>query len=306
VEEFNTLNLINIMKKFKISSLLLGTFLMPMVSYGSVDFGGAYGHFSDIVVSDGALFEAIKANDINRVRYLLDHGANVNALRADVGKYSTFEDTPLSEAIIAKNIDIVRLLLDRGANVNVSLKTTRNDPGEEQYYNYLTPLSKAIAGKNIDLVRLLLDRGADINARRASAKQNDDNARRFGECNKVFTRYSCPLVDAIGEKNIEMVRLLLEWGANVNTEGGATRVPLIKAVETGNIDIVRLLLEQDGINVNATHDITPTLTWDEYETIGCSGGTSDDFNRQEPVTALRAAGSNAQIAQLLRAYGARW
>ncbi|MDR0740846.1 MAG: ankyrin repeat domain-containing protein [Puniceicoccales bacterium] len=255
-----------------------------------------------MVVSDATLFEAIKANDIAKVRYLLDHGANVNALVTDTGKYGNYEDTPLTEAILAKNIDMARLLLDRGANVNVHLKNTSNDPNERWYYCYTSPLTKAIARKSIDLVRLLLDSGADINVRWGWTEQNN-NVEKFSECNWIFTRYSCPLVDAIGEKNIDIVRLLLERGAKVNTEGGATRVPLIKAVETGNLDIVRLLLAQDGIDVNATHDVTPTLTWDDYEAIGYSGGTDADFqlSRTHNGTAgSRKQRPNCSIAACLR------
>ncbi|MDR2371921.1 MAG: ankyrin repeat domain-containing protein [Puniceicoccales bacterium] len=297
------------MKKFKISSLLLGTFLMPMVSYGTADFGEADGQFADVVVSDDALFEAIDARNINLVNYLLDHGADVNAIKKHTVKYDTYENTPLSKSILrTKNIDMVRLLLDRGANVNIHLKSTNNDPQKQWDCDYATPLTKAVMEEDISVVHLLLDRGADVNACLAYPERND-NGEQFGECDRIFTRYSCPLIYAIrwhimGWQNIEMVRLLLEWGANVNTEDGATLVPLIAAVETGDINMVRLLLEQDGIDVNATHDVTPTLTWDEYEAIRYGGGTSDDFNRQEPITALQAAGSNDQIAQLLRAYGA--
>ncbi|MDR2371787.1 MAG: ankyrin repeat domain-containing protein [Puniceicoccales bacterium] len=67
------------MKKFKVSSLLVGTFLMPVVSYGAADFSGLDAQFAGVVVSDDALFEAIKAQNINLVIYLLDHGANPNA-----------------------------------------------------------------------------------------------------------------------------------------------------------------------------------------------------------------------------------
>ncbi|MDR2372045.1 MAG: hypothetical protein LBD60_02775, partial [Puniceicoccales bacterium] len=65
------------MKKSNVSLLLVGTFLMPVVSYGAADFGaadfeaadfsGSDAQFADVVVSDDALFEAIKANDINKV-----------------------------------------------------------------------------------------------------------------------------------------------------------------------------------------------------------------------------------------------
>jgi ankyrin repeat protein len=238
------------MKKFKISSLLVGTFLVPVVSYGSADFDGVNGQFAGVVVSDATLFEAIKANDIAKVRYLLDHGANVNALK----------------------------------------KITDNNPW---WYQHSTPLTEAIWTKNIDMVRLLLERGANVNARLEYMEQG-----REGWI--LFTRYSCPLVRAIWRRNIEMMRLLLEWGANVNTEGGATYVPLIAAVNAQNPDIVRLLLEQKGIDVNATHNIN--LSWDEYESRGYAG---EPYDIQVPTTALRAAGNNAQIAQLLRAYGAR-
>jgi ankyrin repeat protein len=285
------------MKKFRISSLLLGTFLMPVVSYGSADFDEADAQFAGTVVSDEALFEAIKANDSAKVRYLLDHGANVNAHRVNTDKYWNFEETPLTEAIMMGNIDIVRLLLDLRADPNVHLKTTSNDPYKKWYYSYSTPLSRATAKQDIDIIRLLLDRGADANARREYVEQGMTNGT-------LFTRYSCPLVDAIAKDDIEIVRLLLERGANVNTEGGATLVPLIEASDTQNVDMVSLLLEQRGIDVNATHNID--LTWDEYEAIGYGGGTYEDLNRQEPTTALRSAKGNDRIIRLLLAHGAHW
>jgi ankyrin repeat protein len=72
------------------------------------------------------------------------------------------------------------------------------------------------------LVRLLLERGADVNARLEFVKQG----RGTGI---LITRYRIPLISAIAKDDIEMVRLLLAWGANVNTEGGAALVPLIVA-----------------------------------------------------------------------------
>jgi hypothetical protein len=40
-----------------------------MVSYGSAALDESEAQFADVAVSDEALFEAIKANDINRVKY---------------------------------------------------------------------------------------------------------------------------------------------------------------------------------------------------------------------------------------------
>jgi ankyrin repeat protein len=241
------------MKKFRISSLLLGTFLMPVVSYGSADFDEADAQFAGVVVSDEALFEAIKAQDIAKVRYLLDHGVNVNAL----------------------------------------VKETSDKPYEKWWYEWETPLTKAIWTKNRDLVRLLLERGADPNARTEFVEQGMEG-------NILFTRYRTPLISAIAKDDIEMVRLLLQWGANVNTEGGATLVPLIVAAPW-HPEIVQLLLEQKGIDVNATHNTN--ISWDEYENRGYAG---EPYDIQVPTTALRSAKGNDRIVRLLLAHGAHW
>jgi ankyrin repeat protein len=122
----------------------------------------------------------------------------------------------------------------------------------------------------------------------------------------LFSRYTCPLVSAIGEKNIAMVRLLLERGANVNTEGGATLVPLIKAVDAGNMDIFGLLLRQPGIDVNASHNVN--ISYDRYESAGYAG---EPYDYQIPITALEKAEKGggptsnlAMMAMLLRTNGA--
>jgi ankyrin repeat protein len=154
------------MNEYKISSLLLGTFLIPVVSYGSVDFrpaslgttgfgpvaadfSGSGVQFAGAVVSDAALFGAIKAQNINFVNYLLDHGANVNSRKEEV-EYETQYSymhylSPLVVAIRTGNIDMVRLLLEWGANVNTK-------GGNDN-----VPLYEAVISACDDVVRLLLE-----------------------------------------------------------------------------------------------------------------------------------------------------
>jgi ankyrin repeat protein len=81
-----------------------------------------------------------------------------------------------------------------------------------------------------------------------------------------------------------MVRLLLERGANVNTEGGNINVPLYEAVKKGREDMVRLLLGQKRINIDVPQNIG--ISWDDYERIGYGGG---DCNYQVPETSLTLA-----------------
>jgi ankyrin repeat protein len=202
------------MKKSKISSLLLGTFLMPVVSYGSADFSGSGAQFADVVVSDDALFEAIKAQNINLVNYLLDYGANVNAKIETTMKYSKYkyecieprylrEMTPLAAALFQKNLELVRLLLDRKADVNVVLKEDEPAEYEDFHHRLITPLSIAIRRNSIDFIRLLLERGANVNP----------------------------------------------------GTGGAMRVPIIEAFLCCGEDVMRLLLEQPNIDLDAYQNV---------------------------------------------------
>jgi ankyrin repeat protein len=92
------------------------------------------------------------------VRYLLDHGAEVD--RGVEG-----DGNALIMAAGHGKVDVVQLLLDRGANIEAVV------PGDEN------PLIHASEGGQAAAVRLLLARGANPNAR-VWAELNYDNERR--------------------------------------------------------------------------------------------------------------------------------
>jgi len=58
-----------------------------------------------------ALISAVKVGDLERVKYLIEGGADVN--RSDIHEW-----TPLMYAVLRNKIEIIKLLLTRGANVN--------------------------------------------------------------------------------------------------------------------------------------------------------------------------------------------
>ena len=121
------------------------------------------------------IHNAAYSGNVNRVRALLNSGANINA--RDVSRF-----TPLITAVSSKHLAVVKELLDRGANINSQTR-----------FGW-TPLYMAVWRGNLPVVRLLLDRGAKINAR-------DENGRTA-------------LIDAAAFGNLPMVKLLLNRGAN--------------------------------------------------------------------------------------------
>ena len=198
--------------------------------------------------SDGLqLVEAVKEQDARTARaLLLGDGVDVNAQRAD-------GVTALLWAAHWNDLEIVDLLIRRGARVNLAddngvtplhrasvnarlpmverLLAAGADPNVSDITG-LTPLIMASRTGNVDIVKALLAHGAMVNAAITATKEN-------------------ALVWAIAEGRRNIVRTLIEAGANVHaaTEKGYT--PMMFAARNGDIESARLLLSAGG-GVNET------------------------------------------------------
>lgn len=89
------------------------------------------------------LLNAAAKGDVNKIKLLLDQGADVN-------DEAYFGYTPLMQASSKGHIEAVKMLLDKGANVNGYCS------------DGWTALSLAADEGHTDIVKLLLERGADI------------------------------------------------------------------------------------------------------------------------------------------------
>jgi ankyrin repeat protein len=134
------------------------------------------------LVADGGeldLFEASAIGDANRLRELLDAGADTNEFAPD-------GFTPLTLACFFKRPEAARLLLERGADVHQRARNERIQ---------VLPIHSAAAdGGSVEIVRMLLDAGADVNATQPGGFRAFDAARMDG--------------------NEELERLLLERGSD--------------------------------------------------------------------------------------------
>jgi uncharacterized protein len=142
-------------------------------------------------------------------------------------------ETPLHYLCVENHLEAVQALVRYGAEVN-----TVNDCGG-------TPLSEAASLGNADLVSYLLSVGAKL---------------------WVQEQTEPSLHEAVRGGNLEIVKMLIHAGANVNGENDLDETPLhIAAQEDKNIEIVHLLLAS-GANVNATRifDQTPLQVAEEH------------------------------------------
>jgi hypothetical protein len=162
---------------------------------------------------DEELFTAVQQNNLNRVRELIENGANIEAR-------SRNSYTPLMNAISYSGPEMVRLLIDLGANIEA-----------RSAVNY-TPLLIAVSQNKPEIARLLIDLGANIDAR-----TNDD---------LDFT----PLSYAALHDNIIMVRLLIELGANIDARDNKGRTIFDKLIMVNKLLMIDVITNAETKKLN--------------------------------------------------------
>lgn len=218
-------------------------------------------------VTSEEFYKVIRTNDLTTLRKMIGGGANVNvkdrhgatplmyaaevgsadavkmllAAGADAKAKNAFDATALMWGVA--NIEKVRLLVEAGADVNA-----RSKQG-------MTPLLIAASNAgSIDIVRYLMSKGANAkdmgNATPPAAPIGNSGGNvkqpRKGQGQAGFTA----LLAAANANDLEMARLFIEQGVDVNAASTRGDTPLQFAAGAGNLALVKLLLAK-GADVNA-------------------------------------------------------
>ncbi len=142
---------------------------------------------------------------------------------------------------------------------------TKEDALKNQGQPLDQQLFQAIAQRNLQRVKQLISQGADVNAR-------EPNGIRFSV-----------LCQAVGGP-LEMVQVLVDAGAEINTPRGEGFSPLGMAASIRRVDVADFLI-QHGADVNLMSDRTPLM-------LAAESGALDVAER------LLAAGADPNIAKL--------
>jgi len=150
------------------------------------------------------LYSAVHKGDIYASKRLLAKGIDVNSRYMD-------GETLLMRAAVDGHTDVVKLLIQKGANVN------QNDS-----FGF-TALGLAVLNNRLIIVQYLLKHKANV------------NGMLHGEL---------PLVLAADKSNLQMTRLLLANGANVDDQDRWGNTALIAATARDTEALVSLLLDK--------------------------------------------------------------
>ena len=148
--------------------------------------------------------------EMDQVSLLIRRGANVEA-RAKVGI------SPLVLAALSNDSAVVATLLARGARP------------ESAKPNGYSALRSAVEMRSPVVARLLLARGADPNQRYSPPHEE-----------RLLSR-------TLGPKDIDVARVLIEFGANVNAVDDRRLTALHKAAREGNVELLHVLMGHGAV-----------------------------------------------------------
>ena len=189
---------------------------------------------------DAALIDAAGKGDLEAVKRLLAQGASVKATDG-VGR------TALIAAAYGDHVDVARALIAAGADVNTQDNT--------QQSAYLIPT----ADGGLAMLRLTLANGADVHSLdsyngtgliRAADRGHVDIIQELLNTEIKIDHVNrlgwTALLEAIilgdgGERHTEVVRLLVDAGADVNLADSAGVTPLAHAKQRGFAAMIEIL-----------------------------------------------------------------
>ncbi len=184
---------------------------------------------------DQELSNAIIADDMDRIKFLISKGADVN-------KQDSQGWTPLANAARQRKDKVAALLIEHGADPNLASDGT-------------TPLIAAVMRDSVPTVDVLLKNGAKIE--------------------EVGPEGYRPLSIAIADSRYDAAKALIEHGADINAASGEDGLTplMVAAAQTGPaegarflpgsvrpIDIAKMLVKKGAdVNAKAKNGMTPLM-----------------------------------------------
>jgi len=201
----------------------------------------------DIPTSKGQPLIVLVAekNNYDLLAYLVDNGADVNALDIYTG------ETALIKAARNGNLEMVIKLL--GSNANINVKSQRG----------ITALTEAAKGQHAHITDYLLSRGAlagvsDENLLSYTFDKNyvgmEAMLRGGANANYADANGNTALIVVSSQGNLPAFQKLTAYKADVNAANKYGMTPLLYAIKGAHNDVARALLSRNDTDINKANN----------------------------------------------------
>lgn len=185
----------------KIKSLIC--LALCIVTFTGCTNGSTKTAVNNIVVSNEAVLKAEKDNDLSTMKKLLDKGANVDIVDEK-------SNTPLINALENNEFELAKLLIPKTKDINKKDTQGQNALYHAVHEGYINKSSV------VDIAKMITAKGGEVN--------------NFDTDNKKST-----LDYAIMSGDLELVKVLVEAGADINYADTKGETPLWFAADTKQI-----------------------------------------------------------------------
>ena len=197
------------------------------------------------------LFKAVKNNDIEKVKKLVEYGTDINDKNYK-------DETALFIALEKGYLEIVKYLVENGTDVNAKCHAK-------------TALIIALQNGYLEIVKYLVEHVADINAKdfcnssaliSAAVYNHLEIVKYFIEekemdINHAYGNGWTVLMTACDNGHLNIVKYLIEHGANINAKTNHGSTVLMEASygsRFANLETVKYLVEEKGMDINHADD----------------------------------------------------
>ena len=217
------------------------------LGYTVIEYGIINGHkevvkkFIKYLKPSMSLILSIKNNNYEISKFLIENNFDLNYAERFCN------DTPLILASKYNQINIVKLLIEKFVNINF-----KNVMG-------FSALTIACLHGNTEIVNLLLEKNAKIEDELCiSCKRNYFDIFKLlinydVDFNCSFYKGWTPLMESSYHGNVEIVRILLEKGADISIKRGG-QTALIIAIKNRKEDVVKLFLDNNEYSKYETNE----------------------------------------------------